>query len=71
MKVVNRCRLYLEVTTLAEISNARGGKIRADIFKGIKNAHTMRKEFFYYTGRQLRRNGTFGDGHCTQHMELH
>ena len=51
MKVVNRCRLYLEVTTLAEISNARGGKIRADIFKGIKNAHTMRKESFYYTGR--------------------
>ena len=51
MKVVNRCRLYLEITTLAEILNSSGQNVRYDILHGMKNPHTVSKQSFHTTGK--------------------
>ena len=50
MVIVNRCRLYLQVTTLADILNAPQTHIRNDIYQGRRCSHLCSRQTFHHTG---------------------
>jgi hypothetical protein len=59
--LINRCRLFLQVECISDISNAEGTKIRPEWLHGNlpKDAHS--KKTGRYKGTLAKKHGAFGN----------